>query len=106
MSIKMLYKSIELRKNGCMEESRKILFSLVQQNILKGSALLNIAWSYDNEGLEEEALGYYLLSLKEQLSQQEHFDALFGSACTYRCLGNLVEAERIFGNPPEKPVCS
>ncbi|WP_053144060.1 tetratricopeptide repeat protein, partial [Erwinia billingiae] len=57
---------------------------------------LNIAWSYDNQGLESDALGYYIKSLNENLSKEDYFEAKFGLACTYRCLRYFEEAEPLF----------
>ena len=88
--------AIELRKKGLFEESRDSLWSLMGSDIEHGVIYLNIAWSYDNQGLEEKALHYYRQALDEPLSGDDYFEAKFGLACTYRCLGHFQEAERIF----------
>nr|WP_276516492.1 tetratricopeptide repeat protein [Rosenbergiella australiborealis] len=88
--------AIDLRKKGFFEESRNILLSLLASDSGQGTLYLNIAWSYDNQGLEKEALEYYTKSLNETLSEDEYFEAKFGLACTHRCLGNLHDAEQIF----------
>lgn len=96
MNSDLVNHAIELRKQGKFEESRNLLFSLVDTFEDKGSIYLNIAWSYDNQGMEKDALNYYTLSLNEKLSDNQIFDATFGLACTYRCLGDLQKAENIF----------
>lgn len=92
----LLQQAIALRKKGEFDESRKILFSLMDSTGADGSIYLNIAWSYDNQGMEQTALDYYLLSLGETLSDEDKFEATFGLACTYRCLGHLHKAEPLF----------
>jgi len=96
MSADILSQAINLRQKGEFSESRKFLFSLSESGEYKGPAYLNIAWSLDNEGAEREALKYYLLSLEEQLSERDKFEAIFGVACTYRCLGDLHKADAVF----------
>ncbi|EOF4705475.1 tetratricopeptide repeat protein [Klebsiella oxytoca] len=96
MDSDLLHQAIELRKQGKIEESRQFLLSLVDSIGSKGSVYLNIAWSYDNQEMEKEALNYYILSLGEKLSGEDKFEATFGLACTYRCLGELQKAESIF----------
>lgn len=66
MNSDLVSHAIELRKQGKFEESRSILFSLVDSFEDKGSIYLNIAWLYDNQGMEKDALNYYALSLKEK----------------------------------------
>lgn len=88
--------AIELRKKGFFEESRNILLSLIGSEVGCGTLYLNIAWSYDNQGSEESALKYYMMALNEPLSEDDYFEAKFGLACTYRCLGHLNDAEQVF----------
>lgn len=88
--------AIELRKKGHFEQSRALLFELLNTEAMPGAIYLNIAWSYDNQGFESEALEYYLSALEHPLSAEDTFEAKFGLACTYRCLGHLAEAESLF----------
>ncbi|MDD9652820.1 hypothetical protein [Klebsiella pasteurii] len=78
MDSDLLHQAIELRKQGKIEESRQFLLSLVDSMGSKGSVYLNIAWSYDNQGMEKGALNYYILSLGEKLSGEDKFEATFG----------------------------
>ena len=55
-----------------------------------------MAWSYDNEGLEQEAVHHYESALSGNLSEADKFDALFGLASTLRSLGRYDEALRHF----------
>lgn len=96
MTPDLLECAITLRKQGKTDESRALLFSMLDSAQMKGSVYLNIAWSYDNDGKEEDALEYYILSLNEPLSETDKFEATFGLACTLRCLGELQKAESVF----------
>jgi len=50
------------------------------------------AWSYDNQGLESEAVQHYNAALTGDLVEKDHFEALFGLASTLRSLGKYHEA--------------
>ncbi|WP_281223620.1 tetratricopeptide repeat protein [Photobacterium sanguinicancri] len=88
--------AIDLRKEAKYQESRTLLKTLLKNENYAAKAHLHIAWSYDNEGKEQEAIEHYLLSLTGTLSSIERFDALFGLASTYRSLGNYSEALSYF----------
>ncbi|HAE39916.1 MAG TPA: hypothetical protein DCG57_15005 [Candidatus Riflebacteria bacterium] len=89
-------KAIALRKQGKPEESRLILSQLLSDQSYAARANLHIAWSYDCEGKETEAVPYYKESLKGHLSIEDKFDALLGLASTLRCLGHFEEALMYF----------
>ncbi|MDO6580236.1 tetratricopeptide repeat protein [Photobacterium sp. 2_MG-2023] len=84
--------AVVLRKQGEHTASRELLFSLLQEPEQAAKAHLNIAWSYDNEGMEREAISHYASALNGPLSSTERFDALFGLACTHRGLGSYEDA--------------
>ncbi|KDM91709.1 tetratricopeptide repeat protein [Photobacterium galatheae] len=88
--------AIELRKSGQYEASRKLLFSLLSNHEYQAKACLQIAWAYDNEGKEQEAITYYESALTGPLSTTERFDAIFGLACTLRSLGRYNDALTYF----------
>lgn len=88
--------AIGLRAAGEYEKSRTLLRELTKVPTLKAEALLHIAWSYDNEGLEERAAEYYQAALNEGLEGDNQFEAHFGLACTWRCLGKYVLAKQGF----------
>ena len=101
----IIKQAIDLRKAAKYQESRALLETLLNDEDYAAKAHLQIAWSYDNEGKEEEAIGHYLSSLSGTLSSVERFDALFGLASTYRSLGNysesLVYFEKTISEYPE-----
>lgn len=86
----------ELRKASNYQESRTLLTTLLGDENYTAKAHLHIAWSYDNEGKEQEAIKHYTASLEGILSADERFDALFGLASTYRSLGEYQEALSYF----------
>ncbi|WP_153446581.1 tetratricopeptide repeat protein [Vibrio algicola] len=92
----VIKKAIELRKQGHYQSSRFLLENLLTNDNYAAKAHLQIAWSYDNEGKEQEAIDHYLASLSGALSSTERFDALFGLASTYRSLGVYDEALSYF----------
>ncbi|HCG7781577.1 TPA: tetratricopeptide repeat protein [Vibrio parahaemolyticus] len=92
----VIKRAIELRKESKFQESRGLLETLIDNEDYAAKAHLQIAWSYDNEGKEKEAIGPYLLALSGTLSSTERFDTLFGLACTYRSLGNYSKAFSYF----------
>jgi len=93
---KIIKQAIDLRKETKYQESRALLETLLNNDNYAAKAHLQIAWSYDNEGKEHEAIGHYLSSLSGLLSSTERFDALFGLASTYRSLGMYSEALSYF----------
>lgn len=51
--------AILLRKRGSHKESRQLLRTVLANSFYAASAHLNIAWSYDNEGKEQQAIEHY-----------------------------------------------
>ncbi|MFA0313523.1 hypothetical protein BH581_23115 [Vibrio splendidus] len=88
----IIKQAIELRKEEKYQESRDLLATLLSDKSYAAKAHLQIAWSYDNQGKEQQAIEHYVLSLSGVLSSVERFDALFGLASTYRSLGLYTEA--------------
>lgn len=88
--------AIALRKEQKYQESRDLLATLLSDEKFAAKAHLQIAWSYDNQGREQQAIEHYVLSLQGKLSSVERFDALFGLASTYRSLGKYTEALSYF----------
>ncbi|WP_338592251.1 tetratricopeptide repeat protein [Shewanella khirikhana] len=89
--------AIALRKEGLFEASRKVLMPLLEDSVYAATAHLQIAWSYDNEGREAEAVQHYEAALSSgALTSIERFDALFGLASTFRSLGQYATALEYF----------
>lgn len=92
----IIEQAIELRKEAKYDESRALLTQLLDTKSYSAKAHLHIAWSYDKQGKEQEAMTHYLSSLSGLLSPVDRFDALFGVASTYRSLGMYSEALSYF----------
>lgn len=88
--------AIELRQSEKYRESRALLGTLLSDESYAAKAHLQIAWAYDNEGKEQDAITHYLASLSGPLSSRERLDALFGLASTYRSLGEYDQALTYF----------
>lgn len=91
-----LQAAIALRKQGEYEKSRQALKVLSEEPALRALAWLNVAWSYDNEGREQEAEPAYRKALESGLRGEDEFDARFGLASTLRCLGKYAQAKTLF----------
>lgn len=91
-----LQAAIALRKAGEHEQSRAALKILADEPALRAQALLNIAWSFDNQGRERDAEGYYLAAIEAGLRDEDEFEARFGLASTWRCLGKYPQAKTQF----------
>lgn len=92
----VIERAIALRRSQMHEESRALLSDLLLDPALKSQAHLNIAWSFDSEGKENEAIPHYKECLKGHLSKEDRFNALLGLASTLRCLGHFEEASPYF----------
>ncbi len=92
----VISKAISLRKAGQHHHSRQLLETLLDDPEYAACAHLQIAWSYDNESKEQLAIPHYKSALLGKLSDSERFDTLFGLACTYRSLGEYVDALHYF----------
>jgi len=88
--------AIALRRNQQYEESRAALAALINDIQYGAIAHLHTAWSYDNQGLEQEALPHYKSALEGTLSPHDRLDALLGIASTLRSFGEYSEALRYF----------
>ena len=88
--------AIQLRKQGQFEVSRNVLHALIDAKQDIAQAHLHIAWSYDSQGSEREAVEHYELALSGELSLEDRFDALLGLASTLRSLGQYQKALTFF----------
>lgn len=85
-----------LRDNEQFQASRECLEPLLNDAYFSTLAHLHIAWSYDMQGLEKEAVLHYKQALAGELEVQERLEALHGLASTLRCLGRYQEALTYF----------
>jgi len=84
--------AILLRNEAQYQASRDILENVLLDYTYRAAGHLHMAWSYDKEGNEKEAIIHYIAALKGPISKTEKFDVLFGLGCTYRSLGEYDNA--------------
>lgn len=92
----IIAKAIQLRQQEKFQELRELLAPVLSDEVYSAKAHLQIAWSYDNEGKERDAIKHYLSSLAGPLSATERLDASFGLASSYRSIGNYELALKYF----------
>ncbi len=94
--MKELERAIELRKEGKLKESNKILIHLV--NEYPNDSIINYqcAWSFDALGLEKNAIQYYEKAISIGLPYDELRGAYLGLGSTYRALGQYKESKEVF----------
>ncbi|WP_163369335.1 tetratricopeptide repeat protein [Endozoicomonas acroporae] len=88
--------AINLRQEERFADSITELEKLVDDENYSGQAFLQIAWNYDAQGLEREAIPNYKKALDGILSYDNKFDCLLGLASSLRCIGNYSEADIYF----------
>lgn len=88
--------AIRLRREQKFEQSRRLLEPLLQQPEVASLAHLHIAWSYDNEGKERDAVAHYEAALNGTLGAGDRYEAMFGLASTLRSIGEYERAKRLF----------
>ena len=92
----IIKEAIELRNKGEHARSRETLTALLSSPDFSAKAHLQIAWSFDNEGKELNAIKHYEAAINGQLTGAERFDALFGLASTLRSVGRYEDALNYF----------
>ncbi|WP_252178275.1 tetratricopeptide repeat protein [Endozoicomonas sp. 4G] len=88
--------AIKLRQQENFAASIRKLESLITDKKYSGQAFLQIAWNYDAQGMERDAIPYYKNALNGALSKDDRFDCLLGLASSLRCIGNYEEADLFF----------
>jgi len=92
----MFDRAVSLRREGRHTDSRALLIPLLDDPEWVSLANLHIAWSFDNEGLEAQAVSHYQAALAGGLFSEDRYEALFGLASTLRSLGSYPEALTLF----------
>lgn len=90
---KQLAKALLLRKKGNLEESNKLLLSLLKTKINDPYLNYQIAWSFDLLEKESEAIQYYERAIQYGLKGTDLEGAFIGLGSTYRAIGNYHLAE-------------
>lgn len=89
-----LTEAIQLRTDGKYAEAQAILDELLTATPTDAKVNYHYAWLCDTQGLEREAIPYYLAAIAnpDGLSSEERRGALLGLGSTYRALGEYEQA--------------
>jgi tetratricopeptide (TPR) repeat protein len=90
-----LESAIRLRENGDFQEAGSVLARLLQEAPEDAEANHQMAWLYDVQGCEREAVPYYARAIAGDLSGEQRRSALLGLGSTYRALGDYQEAVEV-----------
>ena len=87
--------AIELRAQGELEQSNKILKELATKYPNDSTIQYQCAWSYDVLGLESQAVPHYLAAIKGDLAADDLQSAYLGLGSTYRALGEYEKSAHL-----------
>lgn len=96
MTNTQMQEAIELRQNGQLEEARTKLLDLLLDDPDDPVLLYQVAWTYDNLGLEAQAMPYYEQALANGLQGEDRQGAMLGLGSTYRTLAHYDKAAILF----------
>lgn len=96
MTNNQMQQAIELRKNGQAEQAKTILLNLLSSDPNDPVLLYQVAWTYDNLGLEAQAVPYYEQALANGLQGEDRQGATLGLGSTYRTLAHYDKAAALF----------
>jgi tetratricopeptide (TPR) repeat protein len=88
--------AIQLRKEGKLKESNKVLLELVARYPNDPIVNYHCAWSFDALGLEKKAIQYYEKAISIGLPNEDLRGAYLGLGSTYRTLGKYKKSKKIF----------
>ncbi|GLC90469.1 tetratricopeptide repeat protein [Lysinibacillus piscis] len=89
-----LQQILALRKAGKLEEASACMRTLLQTDIHNALYQYQMAWCYDNLGLETEAVPHYEQAIALGLTGEDLQGAYAGLGSTYRALGQYELAEK------------
>lgn len=87
--------ALELRRNGELHASNRMLEKLALKHPNHSKVQYECAWSYDILAKEEKAITFYLQALELGLPDEEAINAYAQLGSLYRLSGKLVEAEEL-----------
>ena len=90
-----LESAIRLREGGTSEAAESLLSRVLAGSPDDAEANHQMAWLYDIQGREREAVPFYVRAVAGDLSDEERRGALLGLGSTYRALGEYPEAVEV-----------
>ncbi|WP_404407087.1 tetratricopeptide repeat protein [Jeotgalibacillus malaysiensis] len=92
----MLEQLRKLREEGKYEEAKSLMERLLEKDPEQANYQYQMAWCYDNLGLEKEAVPHYERAIQLGLPAEDLENAYLGLGSTYRTLGRYKEAVDTF----------
>ena len=87
--------AIELRAQGKLEQSNKLLKELAASYPNDSFIQYQCAWSYDVLGLESQAVPHYVAAIQGNLAADDLQNAYLGLGSTYRALGEYEKSAQL-----------
>ncbi|WP_244094256.1 tetratricopeptide repeat protein [Jeotgalibacillus salarius] len=91
----MLEQLKKLREEKNYEEARNFMEGVLEKEPDRAEYQYQMAWCYDNLGLEREAVPHYERAIQLGLPSEDLEGAYLGLGSTYRVLGRYEEAAQI-----------
>jgi tetratricopeptide (TPR) repeat protein len=90
-----LESAVRLREIGDFQEAESLLTRILAESLDDAEANHQMAWLYDVQGREREAVLFYVRAIAGDLSDEERRGALLGLGSTYRALGEYPDAVEV-----------
>ena len=87
--------AIRLREVGDFQKAESLLTRVLEETPDDAEANHQMAWLYDVQGREREAVPYYMRAVAGDLPDEERRGALLGLGSTYRALGEYPAAVEV-----------
>lgn len=91
-----LEKTKKLRTEGSFEKTMEHLQQVLTEQPNNAAVHLQIAWTHDALGKENDAVPSYEKAIDLGLQGEDLKDAFLGLGSTYRCLGEYQKSKNIF----------
>ncbi|MFJ7677017.1 tetratricopeptide repeat protein [Peribacillus sp. NPDC097198] len=92
----LLMKVFTYRKARRFEDAKNVMKTLINKEPDHAVFQYQMAWCYDNLGLETEAVPHYEKAIQLGLPPKDLEGAYLGLGSTYRSIGRYVEAQNLF----------
>jgi tetratricopeptide (TPR) repeat protein len=87
-------RAVQLRTENQHTEALAILLDLVERHPHDAKVNYELACTYDSQGVEDEAIGFYEHALQHGLDGEDLRGALIGLGSAYRCVERFGDAAR------------
>ena len=94
--INLMQQAIQLRSEGKLQESNRLLLRLVSQHPNDIYLNYQCAWSFDVLGKESQAVPFYEKAIEGNLNDDDLANAYLGLGSTYRALGEYENSKHTF----------